>query len=147
MHIGGAYGVWHYLNILVILLFLLISHNSSIFLEKVSSGNHLNDSEKLEYLQVVSRIKRICKRAYECNLPIFIDAEESWIQQAIDDLAIEMMKEFKLMLSIRPRCLSSSSTNRKREVEKLVTSKQELIKRLHMKNNQEHAQHIPSWDI
>jgi len=63
-------------------------------LEKVSSGNHLTDSEKLEYLQVVSRIKRICKRAYECNLPIFIDAEESWIQQAIDDLAIEMMKEF-----------------------------------------------------
>ena len=63
-------------------------------LEKVSSGNHLTDSEKLEYLQVVSRIKRICKRAYECNLPIFIDAEESWIQQAIDDLAMEMMKEF-----------------------------------------------------
>jgi proline dehydrogenase len=63
-------------------------------LEKVSSGNHLTDSEKLEYLQVVSRIKRICKRAYDCNLPIFIDAEESWIQQAIDDLAMEMMKEF-----------------------------------------------------
>lgn len=63
-------------------------------LEKVSLGNHLSDSEKLEYMQVVARIKRICKRAYDCNLPIFIDAEESWIQQAIDDLAFDMMKEF-----------------------------------------------------
>ena len=63
-------------------------------LEKVSSGVHLSDSEKLDYLQVENRIKRICKRAFECNLPIFIDAEESWIQQAIDDLAFEMMKEF-----------------------------------------------------
>jgi proline dehydrogenase len=63
-------------------------------LEKVSSDKPLSDEEKLEYLQVGQRINRICKRAFECNLPIFIDAEESWIQKAIDDMALEMMMKY-----------------------------------------------------
>jgi proline dehydrogenase len=63
-------------------------------LEKVSSDKPLSDEEKLEYMEVGQRINRICKRAYECNLPIFIDAEESWIQKAIDEIAFEMMLQY-----------------------------------------------------
>lgn len=60
-------------------------------LEKVSAGEHLSDEEKKEYDRVQLRVSNICKASNEAGIPIFIDAEESWIQQAIDDLANQMM--------------------------------------------------------
>ena len=64
-------------------------------LEKVSSGsNNLTEPEKNEYERVKKRVNAICKSAFEAKIPIFIDAEESWTQQAIDDLANEMMTLF-----------------------------------------------------
>ncbi|MBN8702136.1 MAG: proline dehydrogenase family protein [Bacteroidetes bacterium] len=63
-------------------------------LEKVSANKTLSETEKEEFEKVKSRIYIICKSAFENNIPIFIDAEESWIQQAMDDLADEMMEQF-----------------------------------------------------
>ncbi len=63
-------------------------------LEKVSSGKALTQEEVAEFEKVRNRVKAICKAASEANQPIFIDAEESWIQQAIDDLANENMEAF-----------------------------------------------------
>lgn len=63
-------------------------------LENVSSGLSLTGEEKLEFEKVKSRILRICTTAAENDVRVFIDAEESWIQQAIDDLADEMMLKF-----------------------------------------------------
>ncbi|GAB4131858.1 MAG: proline dehydrogenase family protein [Bacteroidia bacterium] len=60
-------------------------------LEKVSSGSKLNEAEQKEFDKVRERVKRICGTAHKYGKPIFIDAEESWIQQAIDDLADDMM--------------------------------------------------------
>jgi len=60
-------------------------------LEKVSSKETLSEKEKVEFENVKNRINAICKEAYNSDVPLFIDAEESWIQQAIDDLANEMM--------------------------------------------------------
>lgn len=60
-------------------------------LEKVSAGRHLNDDEKSEWKRVENRVDLICKTAYESDKPIFIDAEESWIQAAIDELADKSM--------------------------------------------------------
>jgi len=61
-------------------------------LEKVSSGHTLSSTEQTEYKKIQTRINSICKAAHDAGVPIFIDAEESWIQQAIDDVANEMMK-------------------------------------------------------
>ena len=63
-------------------------------LEKVSTGKELNGLEKREYEAVQARVQRICKKAHYTGVPVFIDAEESWIQQAIDDLTDAMMKQF-----------------------------------------------------
>lgn len=63
-------------------------------LEKVSSGENLSLAEISEFEKVKSRVDAICKSAFEANVPIFIDAEESWIQQAMDDLADEMMQKY-----------------------------------------------------
>jgi proline dehydrogenase len=61
-------------------------------LEKVSSNyNTLTPEEQKEYGRVQLRVSTICKAAHDAGIPIFIDAEESWIQQAIDNLANQMM--------------------------------------------------------
>ena len=60
-------------------------------LEKVNLGSSLSAQEKDEFELVKNRVNRLCKAAFEANTPIFIDAEESWIQDAIDHLAEDMM--------------------------------------------------------
>jgi proline dehydrogenase len=63
-------------------------------LAKVSGKSELTDTEKEEYRNVCDRVDQICKNAYEANTPVFIDAEESWMQDAIDDLADAMMAKY-----------------------------------------------------
>lgn len=61
-------------------------------LEKVSTNfSSLTADEQKEYGRVQLRVNTICKAACEAGVPLFIDAEESWIQQAIDNLANQMM--------------------------------------------------------
>jgi proline dehydrogenase len=63
-------------------------------LGQVSEGRTLTDAEQQEWQRLKNRVMTICRLAYECKVRIFIDAEESWIQKAIDDLADEMMLLF-----------------------------------------------------
>ena len=62
--------------------------------EKVSTGIGLNYEEKNIWRRVLKRIEVCCKTARSLNVKIFIDAEESWIQSAIDDIAESMMAKF-----------------------------------------------------
>ena len=62
--------------------------------EKVSAGIGLNYEEKNIWRRVLNRIEVCCKTARSLNVKIFIDAEESWIQSAIDDIAESMMAKF-----------------------------------------------------
>ena len=63
-------------------------------LEKVSAGEVLNEQEKAEFEKVRGRVERICQNAAVTNRRVMIDAEESWIQPVIDQLAEEMMLKF-----------------------------------------------------
>ena len=63
-------------------------------LEKISADQPLTDSEKQEWESVIKRIDAICYAGREKGIAIFIDGEESWIQQAIDDLADKMMARY-----------------------------------------------------
>lgn len=60
-------------------------------LEKVTSREALSPEEQKEFGRVQLRVSAICKAAHDVGVPIFIDAEESWIQEAIDNLASQMM--------------------------------------------------------
>jgi proline dehydrogenase len=60
-------------------------------LEKVSAKETLSPEEQMEFGRVQLRVSAICKAAYDAGVPVFIDAEESWIQEAIDNLANQMM--------------------------------------------------------
>lgn len=54
----------------------------------------LTPEERKEYDEVVERVDRICKAAYNSEVPVFIDAEESWIQDTIDRIAHQMMERY-----------------------------------------------------
>lgn len=63
-------------------------------LEKVSKNQALNSNEEKEWFRVQKRVEQICQTAYNVDLAVLIDAEESWIQNAIDGLAEEMIRKF-----------------------------------------------------
>lgn len=63
-------------------------------LEKISSNSDLKESNKVKWENAQRRVGEICEYAHSIGQPVFIDAEESWIQNAIDFLADEMMKKF-----------------------------------------------------
>jgi proline dehydrogenase len=63
-------------------------------LEKKNSGTALTADEQQEYERFLYRFDSICKKGFENNVPIFVDAEESWIQDTIDEVATLMMKKY-----------------------------------------------------
>jgi proline dehydrogenase len=63
-------------------------------LEKVTAKQTLTNEEEIELAKVNQRVKSICEAAHHAGVPVFIDAEESWIQEAIDNMANEMMAKF-----------------------------------------------------
>lgn len=62
--------------------------------EKVSAGGKLNESETAEWGRLVNRFDRVCKKAHNLDVSLLIDAEESWMQDAADDLVLEMMRKY-----------------------------------------------------
>jgi proline dehydrogenase len=69
-------------------------------LEKVSLYKVLETVEQEEWNKVKERVFKICKLAFESNQCIFIDAEESWVQPAIDDLANANISQFNKQKAI-----------------------------------------------
>jgi len=63
-------------------------------IEKVSAKSKLTNDEQQAWERVKARIDKICKKAFENKVQLLIDAEESWIQVAIDELAHEMMRKY-----------------------------------------------------
>ena len=61
-------------------------------LEKRSAGQKLTKQETAEWGRVVDRYDRACKKAYDLDVCLLIDAEESWIQEAADELCLQMMR-------------------------------------------------------
>ena len=63
-------------------------------LEKIDAKKELSNAEQAEFDKVKSRCEKICRTAYDRNVPVMIDAEETWIQDTIDELAMDMMRLF-----------------------------------------------------
>lgn len=63
-------------------------------LEKVNANVALTIEEEAEYKKVEERFDRICRAAYDATILVMVDAEETWIQDAIDEMTEEMMKKY-----------------------------------------------------
>nr|WP_243743966.1 proline dehydrogenase family protein [Tenacibaculum caenipelagi] len=60
--------------------------------QKLTEGEELTSEEKVEWNRVVKRFHTVCKAAAAKDVPLLIDAEESWMQDAADDLIEELME-------------------------------------------------------
>ena len=63
-------------------------------LAKIQAKQPLTSSEQATYERARQRVDRLCRAAAEAGTRILIDGEESWIQDAIDALADEMMQTY-----------------------------------------------------
>jgi len=62
--------------------------------ERIQNAGTLTREELSEYRSVLKRIDAICYHASQKGVSIFIDAEESWIQDSIDHLVWLMMRRY-----------------------------------------------------
>ncbi len=62
--------------------------------EKLDAKQSLTTDEQTEWQTARERVQAICAKASELNIPVMIDAEESWIQDTIDGLALDMMRAY-----------------------------------------------------
>ncbi|HXP51370.1 MAG TPA: proline dehydrogenase family protein [Bacteroidia bacterium] len=67
--------------------------NINLF-EKVNNKTSLSAEEQQAWEKVKLRIDSICKKAHESKIQLLIDAEETWTQNAVDDIAHDMMLKY-----------------------------------------------------
>ena len=61
---------------------------------KVSAGQKLNTEDAAAWERGLKRVERICEAAHKADVPVLVDAEESWYQDALDALVTRMMQRF-----------------------------------------------------
>ena len=62
--------------------------------QKVTEKTELSEEEKLEWNNVINRFEAASKAAYNANVTLLIDAEETWMQEAADRLCEQMMMKY-----------------------------------------------------
>ena len=62
--------------------------------EKVSNGDTMTDSEQQEWINIEKRYEAVSKAAFENDVMLLIDSEETWMQKAADDLVTRMMAKY-----------------------------------------------------
>ena len=68
--------------------------------EKVGNKSELTSDETAEWNRVEGRFDTVCSEAHKKNVPLLIDAEESWMQDAADNLVTRMMQKYNKDKSI-----------------------------------------------
>ena len=63
-------------------------------LEKADQKQPLTEEEAAEFVRFKNRVDQICGLAHELDVKVMVDAEETWIQDTIDSLVLEMMRRY-----------------------------------------------------
>ncbi len=61
--------------------------------QKLTEKKPLSNAEEKEWERIEKRYEKVCRVAQQCGIPLLIDAEESWMQDAADSLCEEMMEK------------------------------------------------------
>jgi proline dehydrogenase len=77
-------------------VFKVTAFASTPLLTKVSLNQELTSSEKREWMTVSERFDSLISLSAQLKHPIMVDAEESWIQPAIDSLTLEAMRKYNI---------------------------------------------------
>lgn len=63
-------------------------------LETITEQKTLNATEQKTYQKALERLDKICQKAHQLKVALFIDAEESWLQGGIDHFTDLMMERY-----------------------------------------------------
>ncbi len=61
---------------------------------KLGEGAAFTGEEKAEWDRVKERFEIVCKTAHDNDVALLIDAEESWMQDAADNIVADMMRKY-----------------------------------------------------
>lgn len=64
--------------------------------QKITEKQPLTAAEELEWQRIEDRYDQVSKEAHGANIRLLIDAEESWMQDAADELCERMMEEYNM---------------------------------------------------
>lgn len=91
-------------------------------LTKVNAGEQLTEAETAEFAKVKARFDSICQAAFDKSVRLFVDAEDSWIQDIIDTMTYEAMARFNKEKAIIFNTIQCYRTGRIQHIqEKLST--------------------------
>lgn len=62
--------------------------------QKKTENETLTDQEEGEWQRIVQRYDKVCNVAHSCKISLLIDGEESWMQDAADELCEKMMEKY-----------------------------------------------------
>ena len=63
-------------------------------LEKLDKKQLLNEDEKAEFIRFKNRLDQIGSLSHDLDVKVMVDAEETWIQNTIDSLVLELMRKY-----------------------------------------------------
>ncbi len=115
-------------------------------LKKISIGEFGSDSDKFQEFKF--RMNELCIAGSKNNVKILIDAEESWIQKAIDIVAIDLMNKYNrksAMLFLTHQCYRTGNLSKIKK--NLINAKKnnytlgvKLVRGAYMEKERERAQ-------
>ncbi|TLP79657.1 proline dehydrogenase family protein [Maribacter sp. ACAM166] len=62
--------------------------------QKMGERKKLTKEEEAEWQRIVNRYDKVCKKAHDLEVSLLIDGEESWMQDAADELVETMMRKY-----------------------------------------------------
>lgn len=123
-------------------------------LEKIQLKETLTPNEEQAFLRLKNRIQQICERTAGYELSIYWDAEESWIQDTIDQLIEQQMEQFNQTSALIFNSVQLYRTDRINYIENLIEKAKEknfiiglkLVRGAYLEkeNNRAKALHIVS---
>jgi proline dehydrogenase len=113
-------------------------------LTKVNANEQLTDVEKEEFDRVKSRFERICDKANQNQVRLFVDAEDSWIQDVIDDLTYQMMAKYNKESAIIYNTIQCYRTGRVSQLQSILNTTDyflgfKLVRGAYMEKERERA--------
>ena len=84
---------------------MIHKNQGSLMKRYLRAVDELSESEKEEWHRVRKRMLHICETAAKGNVGVFVDAEETWIQDPVDALTILMMDTYN-----KDKCIVYNTT-------------------------------------
>tara|TARA_B110000037_G_scaffold43777_1_gene53851 strand:+ start:1018 stop:2190 length:1173 start_codon:yes stop_codon:yes gene_type:complete len=115
-------------------VFKITGLGKSSIIEKASRDfNSLNDTEILDISLVSKRVDEICKVASEKKVSVFIDAEDSWYQNYIDQVVETMILKYNNKFPIVYNTIQLYRHDRLQYMKDLITRCNSIDKHLGLK--------------